>query len=50
MTSKRKSRKATATVAALRFPKPPLPLAALVLRVGLILAAAAFVQHFLPQP
>lgn len=50
MASKKKNRKAAAMVAALSGPKPLLPLPALLLRIGLILAAAAGVQHFLPYP
>ena len=49
MANKKKVRK-VATAVALPQPKPPLPMPALLLRIGLILAAAAGVQHFLPHP
>lgn len=50
MAHKKKARKSAAMAAALPQGKPPLPLTALLLRVCLILAAAAGVQHFLPYP
>lgn len=49
MARKKKTHKSAAVAAALRQPQPLLPIPALLLRVGLILAAAATVQHFLPQ-
>lgn len=48
MAHKKKSRKAVAMAAALPQPKPPLPMPALLLRIGLILAAAGCAQYFLP--
>lgn len=48
MANKKKVRKATAV--ALPQTRPPLPMPALLLRIGLVLAAAAGVQHFLPYP
>ncbi|MGQ3214477.1 MAG: hypothetical protein ACT6U0_00825 [Shinella sp.] len=49
MTRKKKTHKAVAIAAAMPQPQPLLPIPALLLRVGLILATAAAVQHFLPQ-
>lgn len=50
MANKKIIRKAAAIAAALPEPKPPLPVSALPLRVGLILVAAAGAQHFLSFP
>lgn len=50
MAHKKKSRTAAALAVAMPQAKPALPMQALLLRVGLILAAAAAVQHFLPLP
>ncbi|MCR6498157.1 hypothetical protein MUO32_03830 [Shinella sp. CPCC 101442] len=46
----KKSRKTAAIAVALPQPKPPLPMLALLIRVGLILAAAGIAQQFLPHP
>jgi hypothetical protein len=48
MTRKKKGRRAATAALARPLPKPPLPISALLVRVGLILTAAAAVQHFLP--
>jgi hypothetical protein len=48
MKRKRKTPKAIATT--MPSPRPELPMTALVLRVVLILAAAALAQQFLPHP
>ncbi|MDX3973694.1 hypothetical protein [Shinella sp.] len=48
MKRKRKTLRAVATT--MPSPRSELPMPALVLRVVLILAAAALVQHFLPHP
>jgi hypothetical protein len=48
MKRKRKNPKAFATT--MPSPRPELPMTALVLRVVLILAAAALAQQFLPHP
>lgn len=48
MKRKRKNPKAVATT--MPSLRPELSMPALVLRVALILAAAALVQHFLPHP
>jgi hypothetical protein len=50
MARKKKNHKAAAIAAAIPRFQPTLPIPALLLRVGLILAAAAAVQLFLPQP
>lgn len=49
MARKKKTHKTVAVAATMRQPQPLLPIPALLLRVGLILAVAAAVQHFLPQ-
>ncbi|GEM_PF-4565218 len=49
MAPKKKAHKTLAVAATMRQSQPPLPIPALLLRVGLILAAAAAVQQFLPQ-
>lgn len=49
MANKKKSLR-TAVVATVPQSKPQLPIPALLLRVGLILAAAGIVQQFLPHP
>lgn len=50
MANKKNSRKTVAIAAAVPQLKPQLPIPALLLRVGLILAAAGIVQQFLPHP
>lgn len=50
MKRKKKRHDALAIAATLPSPRPQMPIQALLLRVALILAAAAVVQHFLPQP
>lgn len=50
MAHKKKASRAGTLAAAIPASKPQLPLPALILRVGLILLAAAVAQTFLPRP
>lgn len=50
MAHKKKASRAGAFAAAIPASKPQLPIPALIVRVGLILLAAAVAQNFLPHP